>query len=144
MFSKTCDYAIKATIFIAKKSLAKKRTNIKEIAKGIDSPLAFSAKILQQLTKNKIVQSTKGPNGGFEIEKERLKTIMLSRIVDIFDGNELYKGCGLGLHQCNEHYPCPLHEKFVIIRNDLRNMLESTNLYELAIGLDEGLTYLKR
>ena len=65
MFSKTCEYAIRAVLFIAQKSEDGKRVNIKSIAKNINSPESFIAKILQQLTKRGIVQSVKGPNGVF-------------------------------------------------------------------------------
>ena len=65
-------------------------------------------------------------------------------IVHAIDGDDIYVGCGLGLKECNANQPCPLHDKFVDIRTDLKNMLENTSLYELATGLEVGLTYLKR
>ena len=69
MFSKACEYGIKATIFIASNSYEKQRVSLKEIAKEIDSPEAFTAKILQNLVRHKIINSVKGAYGGFEIEK---------------------------------------------------------------------------
>ncbi len=144
MFSKTCEYAIRATIYVAVKSLEDKRVSLKDIAKKIDSPVAFTAKILQQLAKHDILKSVMGPTGGFEIEKEKIDKIKLSQIVDAMDGNAIYKGCGLGLKACNAAKPCPVHDKFAKIRDDLKDMLESTSLYELATGLEVGLTFLKR
>ncbi|GJM33341.1 MAG: hypothetical protein DHS20C18_23420 [Saprospiraceae bacterium] len=144
MFSKACEYGIKATLFIALQSLQDQRVNLKDIAKEINSPVAFTAKILQQLAKNNIVDSVKGPTGGFQIEKKRIDKIRLSEIVSAIDGDAIYKGCGLGLKECNANKPCPLHNKFAIIRDDLKEMLEGTSLYELATGLEVGLTFLKR
>lgn len=144
MFSKACEYGIKATLYIATQSLQSDRVMLKEIAREINSPEAFTAKILQQLARNKIVDSVKGPYGGFQIEKKRIDEIRLSEIVSAIDGDNIYRGCGLGLDQCNANQPCPLHDKFVDIRNNLRRMLESTSLYELATGLEVGLTFLKR
>ncbi|MFN3695149.1 MAG: T9SS type A sorting domain-containing protein [Ignavibacterium sp.] len=69
MFSKSCEYAIKAAIFVAKKSLLNEKVGFIDIAKEIDSPEAFTAKILQKLTKNKIIHSTRGVQGGFYIPK---------------------------------------------------------------------------
>lgn len=144
MFSKTCEYGIKATLYVAHQSLLNNRTSLKDISKAIDSPEAFTAKILQILSKNGILKSTKGPSGGFEIEKERRESIKLSDIVFAIDGNELYQGCGLGLKECNSLKPCPLHDKFMSIRNDLKQMLETTSIEELANGLNSGLSFLKR
>ncbi|MBL7758392.1 MAG: Rrf2 family transcriptional regulator, partial [Chitinophagaceae bacterium] len=51
MFSKTCEYAIRAMLFVAQKTKEGDRIGIKEIAKGIDSPEHFIAKILQDLSR---------------------------------------------------------------------------------------------
>ena len=51
MFSKTCEYAIRATIYIASESSAGKRCGIRDIARKIESPEPFTAKILQRLVK---------------------------------------------------------------------------------------------
>lgn len=143
MFSKACEYGIKATIFIALKSHQECRVSLNEIAKGINSPIAFTAKVLQQLARSKIVDSVKGPAGGFEINKNKADKIKLSKIVSAIDGDAIYKGCGLGFNSCNENKPCPVHHQFTLIRNDLKQMLETTSLSDLSKGIDNGMTFLK-
>lgn len=144
MFSKACEYGIRATIYIALQSLQGNRVNLKDISQEIDSPVAFTAKILQQLAKDNIVESIKGPNGGFQIAKENIDSIKLIQIVSAIDGNKIFKGCALGLNECNELYPCPVHFKFKEIRDDLEEMTRNTSIYEMATGLETGLTFLKR
>jgi Rrf2 family iron-sulfur cluster assembly transcriptional regulator len=144
MFSKACEYGIRAATYIASQSLEARRVSLNEIAQEIDSPAAFTAKILQQLSRNRIVDSVKGASGGFEIERARIDQIKLSQIVYAIDGDNVYMGCGLGLKECNANKPCPVHDKFVQIRSDLKSMLENTSLYEMTKGLEVGLTYLKR
>ncbi|SDL48695.1 RrF2 family transcriptional regulator [Kriegella aquimaris] len=144
MFSKACEYGIKASTYIALQSIEGKRTSLRDIAKKIDSPEAFTAKILQLLARNQIIDSVKGPSGGFQIEKDQIDKIKLSEIVYAIDGDNIYVGCGLGLKECNALKPCPVHEKFVAIRDNLKKMLENTSLYEMTAGLEVGLTYLKR
>lgn len=144
MFSKACEYGIKATIFIAQKSRMGERVSLKSIAQEINSPEAFTAKILQQLTRHKILSSVKGPSGGFEIDERQMEAMRLSHIVDAIDGDSIYVGCGLGLKECNASQPCPVHDKFARIRNELKHMLQTTTLSELATGLEVGLTYLNR
>ena len=143
MFSKACEYGIRASIFIAKNSIEGRRVSPKEISKEIDSPQAFTAKILQDLVKHKIIKSIQGAYGGFEIDKDLIATIKLSQIVEAIDGNSIYLSCGLGLKECSEDHPCPMHEKFKSIRNGLRDMLENTNLDELARGIKNGEAFLK-
>lgn len=143
MFSKTCEYGIRASIFIASQSYQNNRTGLKDIAKKIDSPEAFTAKILQILVRNNIIHSVKGVGGGFEISKEKMHTIKLIQIVTAIDGDAVFTGCGLGLSHCSEIHPCPVHDKFKFIRNELAFMLENTNLEELALGLKSGDTFLR-
>ncbi|MEP6748488.1 MAG: Rrf2 family transcriptional regulator, partial [Bacteroidota bacterium] len=73
MFSKTCEYAIRAMIFIAQKSEHGIKVGIKQIAKGTSAPEHFIAKILQDLSRKGLVQSSKGPNGGFFLEAGETK-----------------------------------------------------------------------
>ncbi|MBB6002721.1 Rrf2 family transcriptional regulator [Arcicella rosea] len=144
MFSKACEYGIKASIFIAEQSLKSNKVGQVAIAKAISSPEAFTAKTLQILTKHGIISSERGPHGGFFFSELQLNSTLLSHIVEVIDGTNLYKGCGLGLDCCNENAPCPVHHQFKQIRDDLRNMLETTLIVDLAIGLKSGLAFLKR
>ncbi|WP_179334258.1 RrF2 family transcriptional regulator [Winogradskyella costae] len=143
MFSKACEYGIKAAIFIAINSSEHRRVSPKEISEEIDSPQAFTAKILQDLVRNDIVKSVRGAHGGFEIDKDKIATTKLSQIVFAIDGDNIYKGCGLGLHTCDENHPCPVHDKFKAIREELRDMLENTSLEQLALDIKSGVSFLK-
>lgn len=143
MFSKTCEYGIRAVIYIASESYQDNRVGLKDIAQKIDSPEAFTAKILQILARNQIINSVKGVGGGFEIPKETLSQIKLVEIVLAIDGDIVFTRCGLGLSNCSEDHPCPAHEKFKTIRNELAFMLENTTLEELAQGVKLGNTFLR-
>lgn len=144
MFSKACEYGIRASIFIAEQSALNKKVSLKEVAKAIDSPEAYTSKILQHLTKNNIINSEKGPRGGFLMDKNELDKVKLSTIVFAIDGDAIYKACGLGLKKCNEKMPCPVHHQFKSIREQLKKMLETSTVKSLATELNEGLTFLKR
>ncbi len=55
MFSKSCEYAIKAMIFVAQKSKDRARVSVKDIAKSTDAPEHFIAKIMQELGRKRLV-----------------------------------------------------------------------------------------
>jgi Rrf2 family iron-sulfur cluster assembly transcriptional regulator len=90
------------------------------------------------------MESHKGPSGGFDLPPLMAKKIKLSHIVKAIDDDTVYRGCGMGLKACNALKPCPLHDHFEKIREDLRNMLENTTIHCLTAGLEQGSTYLKR
>lgn len=142
MFSKACEYAIRSTLFIAGESQKERRTSLKEIARAINSPEAFTAKILQKLVQQNIVNSIKGPRGGFFIDKEK-NTTKLAEIVRAIGGDSIMNGCALGLEKCSEDHPCPLHFDFVNIRSGLKHMLETTSIFELSSKLVSGTSFLK-
>ena len=143
IFSKTCEYAIRAVFFIAHKTASGSRVGIKEIAVGIDSPEHFLAKILQDLSRKGLVSSNKGPNGGFYMDTLALER-PLSEIVTAVDGDSLFKGCALGLKQCSEINPCPLHNEFKDIRNRIQLMLSNTTIGNFNEELMNGLLSLKK
>lgn len=143
MFSKACEYGIRAVIHISLQSQKGERVSLKAVANAIDSPVAFTAKVLQSLANNHVITSSKGPTGGYEIPQERQAKITLHQIVEAIDGDKIYLGCGLGLMMCNDEKPCPIHFKFKSIREELETMLKSTTVYELTTGLHEGLAFLK-
>jgi Rrf2 family protein len=144
MFSKACEYGIKAAVYIAGQSALGKRVNLQTIAAKIDSPTAFTSKVLQQLANANIIDSITGPTGGFMIKENKLRKIRLSEVVMAIDGSSLYEGCALGFAACNEKVPCPIHHHFKKIRNQLKTMLESTRLADLASDIEDGLVFLKQ
>ena len=144
MFSKACEYAIRAVVCLAACGVEGERLSLTEIAERTDSPEAFTAKILQKLVHAGLVHSVKGPGGGFEISAASARKVALSQIVSTIDGDGIYTGCALGLPQCNATKPCPVHDHFLRIREDLRTMLEGTTVSDLVSGLRTGETFLKR
>lgn len=142
MFSKSCEYAIKAMIFVAQKSKDGVRIGIKEIASGTDAPEHFVAKIMQDLSRRKLIHSVKGPNGGFYLDKHDLKS-SIGDIVKAIDGDKLYTDCVLGLKACNERKPCPVHFEFKEIKKNLINMIDNNTIGEFNEKLDTGKFFLK-
>lgn len=130
MFSKACEYGLKAMIYLAANSDEERLLNLEEISSNIGSPISFTSKVLQQLGKAKLISSAKGPSGGFKIEKDNLSKTNLYQIVVAIDGDNVFHGCGLGLHSCNEKKPCPIHNKYSGIRKELKQMLENSVLSE--------------
>lgn len=141
MFSKTCEYGIKAMIYVAQKSRDGSRISIKEIAKGTGAPEHFIAKIMQELSRKKLVHSIKGPHGGFYMDQADLKT-SLADIVTALDGNGIYTECALGLKTCNEKKPCPVHHQYKDIKNKLIKMIENNTIGDFNTKLDSGMFFL--
>lgn len=142
MFSKACEYAIRATIYIASQTIIGKRVSIIDVAQKIQSPESFTSKILQKLVKNKIIRSVKGPGGGFEVDAVNLEGIKLKKIVEAFEGDVLNR-CSLGLTECSDIQPCPFHYKYKPVKEKLLHIFENTSLNDLMKGYQDGETFLR-
>ena len=137
MFSKATEYALRATICIAQNSSEEKKVSIQAIAKAIDSPKSFTAKILQSLTRGKIVSSMPGPNGGFYMT-EKAKKLPARAILKAMDEDGTLDKCVLGLKQCSDASPCPMHSQYKLIKLQLKELFESKSIQNLANELYKG------
>lgn len=68
------------------------RLNIKEVASRADAPDKFLGQILLELKKANILNSTKGANGGYALEKT-LKEISLKDVIAILETNAFENIC---------------------------------------------------
>lgn len=139
MLSKSCEYAIKAMFFIQTNDKNGK-SRLQDIAIGINSPIAFTAKILQQLRGSNLLVSTIGARGGFQINPH--KKITLFQIVEAIDGNGLFTKCVLGLETCSSEKPCPVHEKYKIIKEEIIGLLKGTSIEDYSERIDNNLLHL--
>jgi Rrf2 family protein len=108
---------------------------IKQIASDLGLPTPFMAKILQQLAKHKILHSTKGPNGGFSLQKNPEK-ITLLEIVKIIDGEDIFTNCIIHDETCagvrHRNKPCPIHEDYSKIQADLISLFQNRTIAQLV------------
>ena len=141
MLSVTCKAAIKAVIFLGSKFGSEQKPGIKEIAEHIDENGHTVGKLLQKLVKAGLINSIKGPNGGFYITKEQ-KNKSIIAIVEAIDGDDVFNQCGLGLHQCSASRPCPFHDDFKPVRDGFKKICVENTINDLCQPVNAGLTYL--
>jgi len=141
MLSLTCKTAIKAVIYLASKFETGERAGIKEIAEFIDASEHTVGKMLQTLVKEEVINSAKGPNGGFYITARQKNQSILSVIVAI-DGKEVFDQCGLGLSKCSATHPCPIHNDYKEVRDLFKAMCQQKRISDLCSTVNDGLAYL--
>ncbi len=130
IFSRQCEYALQAVLYLALKPQGE-MTSMKELAKRLEIPYHFVAKILQDLTHKGLLASHKGPGGGFTLAMPA-KEITLFHIIEAIDGVNLMNGCLMGFPECSSTNPCALHEHWAQIRDTLYSMLVGRNIGDMA------------
>lgn len=139
MLSLTCKTAVKAVVFLATK--VDEKAGIREIAAYIEASEHTVGKMLQTLVKQEVINSAKGPSGGFYItEKQRQQPIF--DIVLAIDGAGFFRSCGLGLSKCSATHPCPLHNEYKQARDILEKIFKNKKVVDLCEPVNKGLAYL--
>jgi Rrf2 family protein len=135
MLSSSCKYGIRAVTYIASKSKDNVKIGIKQISEDLRLPTPFLAKILQQLAKQKILSSSKGPHGGFALLKDP-REITLLDIITTIDGNDLLEYCIIHNTTCScvgdENLVCPIHNEYSKIRTGLVKLFSKKTIYSLV------------
>jgi Rrf2 family transcriptional regulator, iron-sulfur cluster assembly transcription factor len=129
IFSRPCEYAIRALTHMA--ASPAEITSALEIAKAEDVPLPVLSKVLQELVRKGLLESRRGPGGGFRLSR-RPELIMLRDIVAAIDGLDHFMDCVAGLKVCSEEAPCPLHKTWSGMRSQILSSLETTTLAQMS------------
>lgn len=141
MLSKTAEYALRAIVYIALSDAQGLKAGIKEIAKELELPAHFMGKILQDLVRKGIIASMKGPGGGFFLHRPAHE-ISLLEVVNIIDGMEAFRKCGMGMKMCSDTHPCPLHNEIKAYRNQLLKVFSTKTIQDLVDGINSGKYFI--
>ncbi len=140
MISSTAKYAIRAVLYLAVHCKEDEKIGIKKISEDLDIPAPFLAKILQNLSKQKLLSSTKGPHGGFGLGRDAHEISFLD-IVEIIDGLDLFEECIFGLKVCEQDETkkalCPVHKKSRPVRDQLYELFKDQIVGDIADKIKE-------
>ncbi len=141
MLSLTCKASIKAVTYLGSKFPTGEKTGVREVAEFINENEHTVGKLLQKLAKENIINSAKGPGGGFFLTEDQINQQVI-KIVEAIDGQEVFEQCGLGLSKCSETRPCPFHNDFKPIRDLFRAMCEERRIKDLYENVNNGFAFL--
>jgi len=137
MFSTSCQYGLQGMLYIAMHSSKDENVGLIEIAENQEIPRHFLSKILQQLVKAGLLESMKGPNGGFKLSKKPEK-ITLLQIIKAIDGLDVFTQCGIGFKKCSDDHPCPIHHDYKKVRDKVYELFKKKTLKEVIYEAEHG------
>lgn len=132
MFNKETEYALRGLVYIQQQNSKSRRPGIVEIAKEIEAPPFYTAKILQRLVRLGFVESLKGKGGGFFFDASK-PNLPLRDLIVATEGDRTFSGCGFGLKHCNGDNPCPLHHRYAPIRQAINDLVSNETVQSLAL-----------
>lgn len=137
IYSSACSYAIRALVRLAMLR-PKGYMLLDDLCEGTDLPRHFVAKIFQDLVRKELLTSAKGRGGGFALARQPDK-ISLYDIVSAIDGVDQLNHCVVGMAACDDSQPCPQHDLWKSIRQQLHKYLIETTLDAMRVSLQRKL-----
>ncbi len=131
VLSKASVYGLRALMYLVSEKNRSGYLSIGEISEKLDISFHFLTKTFQTLTQHGILESYRGPNGGITLKKPA-EEVFLSDIIMILEGNDFFDKCFLGLPDCGEAHPCPMHDFWKEAKKTIKNEFDTTSLAELG------------
>jgi Rrf2 family iron-sulfur cluster assembly transcriptional regulator len=133
IFSKSFGYALRGVLYITFRQDEARYVQVEEVASSLAAPKHFMGKILKRLAKEKILDSSKGPNGGFRVNANT-QTVTLMKLAEITSDLDILRSCVLQFKECTAQNPCPLHNQMEETRNNLASIMAYTTVHNLMMN----------
>lgn len=136
ILSRTSQYAIQALIFLATQPRGVP-VLIRTVAAHLGVPPPYLAKIMQSLSRGKLIHTFRGRQGGVCLGEGGEKTDLM-RILTLIEGPGLADNCVLGLKVCGDDTACPMHTQWKPIKTKILKLLNQQTLGKLAAAVQSG------
>jgi len=136
ILSRPSQYAVQALIYMATQPAETPVLN-KDIAAKLNVPAPYLAKILQNLAKGNLLYSFRGRLGGFCLREDGTKMTLMD-ILLLTEGPAFTQSCLLGLKKCSDETACPVHSRWMPVKEKIIGLLRETTLDKLAKAVQSG------
>lgn len=128
--SKSFGYALRGILYVAAGRQPDQKIQVDEIARELGVPKHFLGKVMKNLVKHGILTSSRGPNGGFYLNKKTLSTTLFE-LIQITSTDTQFNDCVLRFRKCNATLPCPMHHRIEAFREDFYQIFTKTTIGDL-------------
>jgi Rrf2 family transcriptional regulator, iron-sulfur cluster assembly transcription factor len=130
LLSKSFGYALRGILYLALTCEIRQRIQVDEIARELGVPKHFLSKIMKKIVKHGILNSSRGPNGGFFLSEKTLST-SLFELIQVTTIGAPFEDCVLRFRKCNSTHPCPLHHRMETFRHEFYQTFTKTTIGDL-------------
>jgi len=132
MLNQSADYALRAVLFIARQKEGS--TNADAAARALGVPRNYLGKVLNTLAHAGVLESVRGPRGGFRLARSA-SAITLDSVIEPFQRLPERRVCLLGDRPCDSADPCDVHLRWRQIADPVNNFFRTTTVAALLAPL---------
>ena len=104
----------------------------KDLSEQLKLPAPYLAKILQRLARAEILESVRGPKGGFRLSRPS-HHITVGEVLIAMEGQGSLDACIMGFPACDCDNPCPMHEAWTAVKAQVESSMTSNTLRDLQL-----------
>jgi Rrf2 family protein len=138
--TRAADYAVRVMVHLAKIP-CDHRALLPAIGRATSAPESCLSKVLQALTRARLITSRRGPAGGFQISARGRQASMLE-VIEAIDGPMNLNVCMRDKRSCPRKAWCPAHPVWAKAQEALLSVLSTALISDLASGKYHGLPIL--
>ena len=132
IYSKTCEYAIRSLVYFSDHS-EKKSATVKEVGNESRVPSSYVAKIFQCLVQSRVLNSQRGPAGGYSMAVPASELTLLKIFHALDDlSKSPFSNCIMGFDKCNDKNPCLLHPIWTKAKEEMLEKLAASTISDVA------------
>jgi len=102
----------------------------KNISEELHLPGPYLAKILQTLVQGGLLESVRGPRGGFRLARPA-QFVTVGEVLEVVEGPAALDGCLMGFPACGPENPCPLHVLWSEVKAQIDVSLAQSTIQDL-------------
>jgi Rrf2 family protein len=129
MLSTTGEYALRAVLYLAQQP-AERPTPANEVAQALSLPQNYLSKTLNRLAREGVLESLRGPRGGFRLARPA-EELPVASIVGRSTTERGPRQCLLGDRPCGLAEPCVAHSYWQAWTGAVQTMMEGTTIADL-------------
>ena len=127
LYSKSCEYAVRALTVVDRN---KDCFQVDEICRKAKVPAHYASKAIARLADAGILEAVRGRGGGYRFIMNPGKIPVL-KLIEAIDGQDAFRRCVMGLPQCGDQRPCPLHATWQGVKGKYLQDLQDKTLEDL-------------
>lgn len=127
--TKKADYGLMALKYLAEHA-GEASLSAKDIAEAYHIPPQLLAKILQKLTREGLLRSHAGMNGGYSLSRDA-KDISAFEVIRAIDGPLFITSCTTGTSVCDLTASCTIKEPLARVNESIVELLRNTRISDL-------------
>lgn len=132
IYTGSAKYAIRAMVRLAIEDGQGKPFSAAGVAEAEGIPPFYLAKVLQDLGRAGLLKSARGRGGGFYLSRPADQITLFEVVSAVEDPRRLETECILGIDDCNDAAPCPMHDTWKEFRDRALDALQTLTVADMV------------